>query len=142
MSVGKICSRVIATVAPSESIRAAARRMALHGVGTLVATEGDRALGIVTDRDLALRCVAEGLDPDLTPVSAVLSTELRSVHEATAIEEALSLMASAGARRLVVTGNHGELVGILALDDVLDLLIEEAGTIGRLLRKQQPAVGV
>jgi CBS domain-containing protein len=141
MSTGRICSRIIATVAPMENIRAAARRMADHRVGTLVAVEGDRPVGIVTDRDIALRVVAEGLDPDLTPVSAILTTPLRSVHESMPIQEALSLMASAGTRRIVVTGDHGELAGILSLDDVLDLLIEEADTIGRLLGKQQPAIG-
>lgn len=140
MSAGRICSRVTATVSPTETIREAARRMAQHHVGTLVALEGNRPVGIVTDRDIAVRCVAAGLDPDQTPVSAVLTTELRSVHEGTAIQEALALMASAGTRRLVVTGDRGELVGILALDDVLDLLIGEAGAIGRILEKQEPTI--
>lgn len=142
MSAGRICSRVTVTVAPGETIRAAAQRMALNGVGTLVALEGDRPVAIVTDRDIALRVVAEGLDPDLTPVSAIFTTPLRSVHESTPIQEALALMASGGTRRIVVTGDHAELVGILALDDVLDLLIQEAEFIGRILDKQQPTIGV
>jgi CBS domain-containing protein len=104
-------------------------------VGTLVVTEEkQRPVGILTDRDVTLRCVAEGLDPAATPVSLVMSAPVARVHEATPIEEALRRMAAVPARRLVVTDDGDRLVGVLALDDVLELLIEEAEAIGRLLR--------
>ncbi|HEU5261780.1 MAG TPA: CBS domain-containing protein [Gemmatimonadales bacterium] len=145
MSAGRICSRVIATASPDESIRAAARRMAEYDVGTLVVLEGDgvsRAIGVVTDRDIVIRCVGTKLDPDLTPVSALMTAPAQSVSEHTPIEDAISRMASAGTRRLVVTGDGERVVGILSLDDVLDLLIEETGAIGRLLEKQKPRIPV
>ena len=143
MSAGRICSRVVATAAPAETIRAVARRMADHDVGTLVIVGGDamRAMGIVTDRDIAIRGVAVGLDPDRTPVSEVMTTPVHGIDESTPIEQALSRMASVATRRLVVTGEHGRPVGILSLDDVLDLLTSEVGSIGRLLEKQQTHVG-
>lgn len=141
MSAGRLCSRSVATAWPTESIRTAARRMAENEVGTLVVMEADglsRALGIVTDRDITVRCVAANLDPDQTEIAKVMTTPVESVIETTPIEDAISRMASAATRRLVVAGKDGRLVGILSLDDVLDLLSEEIQPIARLLEKQRP----
>lgn len=143
MSVGRLCSRVVATATPEESARVAARRMAEHDVGTLVVVEPDslsRAVGIVTDRDLAVRCVAGMRDPESTKVGELMSTPVHAIDEDTPIEEALRQMAGAGTRRLVVTGSGQRMVGILSLDDVLELLIGETASIGQLLHKQQPHI--
>jgi CBS domain-containing protein len=145
MTAGRICSRVMAMASPEESVRAAARRMAEYGVGTLVVLGGDPphpVVGIITDRDIAIRCVADKRDTDRTPVSDVMTSPVQSVSEQTPIEQAISRMASGATRRLVVTGTGGAVVGILSLDDVLDLLIEETGAIGRLLEKQDPRIPV
>jgi CBS domain-containing protein len=109
-------------------------------VGTVVVVNGgaNQAVGIVTDRDIVIRCVAERIDPETTPVSEVMTAPVQSVDEQTPIQEAITRMAIAGRRRLIVTGAADRVVGILSLDDVLDLLIEEIGPIGRLLAKQQP----
>jgi CBS domain-containing protein len=138
-----MCSRITATASPRETIRAVAQRMAEFDVGTLVVLEGSRgsrAVGLVTDRDIALRCVAQRLDPDTTPVSAIMSSPVHTVSDDTPIEEALAKMAGAGARRLVVTAEGDRMAGILTLDDVLDLLVRETAAIGRLLGKQQPHI--
>ncbi len=143
MSAGRISSRVIATAAPTETIRVAARRMAEFDVGTIVVMDPshpERAAGLVTDRDLAVRCVAGGLNPDTTVVSDLMTAPAHAIDEGTPIEEVIQHMASAGTRRLIVTGSGGRAVGILSLDDVLDVLVKEAGAIGRLLDKQQPHV--
>lgn len=143
MSVGRICSRVVATATPTETVRTAARRMADNDVGTLVIIdpEGARpAMGIVTDRDVAIRGVASGLDLDRTPVSQIMTTPVHSVNESTPIEQALARMANSATRRLLVTGDRDRPIGILSLDDVLHLLSAEAGSIGRLLGAQQAHV--
>jgi CBS domain-containing protein len=143
MSAGRICSRVVVTAVPEELVRTAARRMAEQDVGTLVVlkTNGSQeAIGILTDRDIAIRCVAGGLDPDRTPLSGIMTKPVRAIDEEMAIEDAILRMAEARARRLIVTGKNGELVGILSLDDVLGLLAEEAAPIGRLLGAQEPHV--
>ncbi len=145
MSAGRICTRVVATAAPDETVRVAAQRMAEHEVGTLVVTDPDsvsRARGILTDRDIVTRCVATGLDAETTPVSQLMSTPVQSVDQDTPIEDALSRMVSAATRRLLVTREGGRMVGVLSLDDVLELLSEEAVAVGRLLEKQSPAIGV
>lgn len=143
MSVGERCSRIMATAWPKESVRVAAQRMAENDVGTLVVVDPDgstQALGILTDRDIATRCVAGNLDPDRTPVSRVMTAPVHTVDEHATIEDAVAKMAIAGTRRLVVAGKGGAALGILSLDDVLDLLIEENASIGHLLEKQKPHV--
>lgn len=96
MSIGRICNRVIVTADPDESVRDAARRMAQKAVGTLVVVRGERPVGILTDRDIVVRAMANDRDPDVTPVSEIMTTPIRSLDESTPIEDALSKMASAG----------------------------------------------
>lgn len=142
MLVGKICSQSVVTTGANESIRQAARRMARLSVGTLVVTDldqGERPIGILTDRDIVTRCVAAGLDPNENPVSSIMSLPVRSVGEDTPVADALSIMAGGGIRRLVVTNAEDRLAGILALDDVIELLVKEADAVGRLLTKAAPA---
>jgi signal-transduction protein with cAMP-binding, CBS, and nucleotidyltransferase domain len=130
----------MASASSRETIRAAAQKMAAHAVGTLVvldATDGAERLGIVTDRDIVIRCVAAGLDPDRDPIGAVTTRPVHCVDEQTPVEDAMQQMAKAGTRRLVVLGESGRPVGVLSLDDVLDLLADETGAIGRLLATQQ-----
>jgi CBS domain-containing protein len=140
MSVGKICTRITHTVEPDESVRIAAGRMTERRVGTLVAVDDEnRPVGIVTDRDLVTRVLGPNLDPATVTVGEVMSTPPVSVEESTPIESALSLMAERGMRRLVVVGGDGRLVGILSLDDAVELLVEEVGAVGRVLTHQTRA---
>jgi CBS domain-containing protein len=140
MIVGRICRRVVASASPQETIRVAAERMAANDVGTLVVLESAGAAkpaGIVTDRDIVIRCVAAGLDPEHNLVGEVMTRPVHCVDEQTPVEEALQRMAKAGTRRLVVLGEGRRLVGVLSLDDLLDLLADEAGSISQLLARQQ-----
>jgi len=135
MSIGKLCTRTVWIADPGESVAAAARRMAEQQVGTLVVLDAERRpIGMLTDRDVVLRVVATGRDPESTPVGDVMSRPIVRADEDTPIEDGIARMASAATRRLVVTGGDGRLVGLLALDDVLDLLIEEAKSVGRLVK--------
>lgn len=141
MNAGSICSRVVATAAPAEKIRVAAKRMSVNDVGTLVVLDAgahQEAVGIVTDRDIAIRCVAGDLNPDLANVSQVMTQPVASVDEFTSIDVAIAKMAANATRRLIVTGEGHRLVGILSLDDVLEMLARELGPIGQLLEQQQP----
>jgi CBS domain-containing protein len=145
MSAGRICSRAVITATPLETVRVAACRMEEFEVGTLVVVDPDQPsipLGVVTDRDIATRCVAAGRDPSETLVGTIMTQPLRAVDEDMPIEHAIARMADAATRRLVVTGKHGQLVGILSLDDVLDLMIGELEPIRKLLTNQQPLIPV
>jgi CBS domain-containing protein len=139
MSVGRICLREIDLAETGESVLEAARRMRERRVGTLVVVDNvGKPLGLLTDRDLALRVVAAGGDPRATSVGAVMTAHPRTVSESTPIESALSLMRSGSFRRLPVVNEDGKLVGIVTLDDVLGLLAEEFVLIGGLLEREAP----
>jgi CBS domain-containing protein len=141
MSVGRLCSRVVATASARESVRTAAERMFDHEVGTLVVVEqSGQAVGVLTDRDIALRCVGGRVDPNKTIVEELMSTPAHSVDQHTPVEDAVSRMADLGLRRLVVTGEDNRVVGILSLDDVLGQIIQETQAIGRLLKQQKPGI--
>ncbi|MFW6199550.1 MAG: CBS domain-containing protein [Gemmatimonadota bacterium] len=137
MSIGRICSRVVATASPNETGRAIAERMAEHNVGTVVVVQEQKPVGIVTDRDLAIRVLGAGLNPD-TAVDDIMTESVRTLDESTPIEEALTSMKSSGVRRIVVTGEDGALAGIISLDDVLELLVEEVESVGAILREESP----
>lgn len=120
-----------------ESVLEAAVRMRDADVGALVVVDTERRpLGVVTDRDVVLRCVAPGSDPRSTTLNEVMTGQPVCAREATPIERALEIMASNCARRIVVTDDEDRLVGILSLDDLLELLVEEARSIGRLLERR------
>jgi CBS domain-containing protein len=142
MSAGAICVRSVQVASPEESVRAVARRMAAAEVGTVVVLgERRKPIGILTDRDVVLRCVAQQRDPDATEVGEVMTAPLTCIHESTSIESALSRMAGTHTRRLAVVDDDERLVGILALDDVLELLAEELTTIGKLVRQRVDSNG-
>jgi CBS domain-containing protein len=103
-----------------------------------VVGEEGKPIGIVTDRDIAVRCVAAGLDPEKARISEIMSAPLSSVHEDTPIDAALRRMAGLHVRRCPVVDRAGGLVGILAVDDVLDLLAEDFGAVGRLVGGRTP----
>jgi CBS domain-containing protein len=132
----------MASASSQETVRVAAQRMSTNDVGTLVVLDGGEVgpIGIITDRDMVLRCLAPGLDPDRTPISSIMTRPVHTVSEQAPIEEALRTMAQVGTRRLVVLGEIGRPVGVLSLDDLLDVLADEAGAIGRLLGKQQSGI--
>jgi CBS domain-containing protein len=139
MSVGRICVRTVDVAKMNESVSVAARRMHARNVGTLIVVDEDRhPLGLVTDRDLVVRVLAESRDSGETTVGEVMSRLPHTVNEETPIEEAMGVMRAGPYRRVPVVSRDGRLVGILSLDDILDLLAEEFGEIGRLLRKESP----
>lgn len=111
------------------SVREAARLMEGDDVGSLPVVQMDgaaRLIGVVTDRDIALRVVAAGRDPETTPVSEVASRDVVTVTPDDDLDDALSLMASAQVRRLPVVVGDGELVGMLSQADLPRLTKEKS----------------
>ena len=140
MSVGRICTREVDVADLSETAQIAANRMNARNVGTLIVIdEAKNPIGIITDRDLALRVVGKGLDPNTTTVEMVMSTLPDSVTEETTIEAAIAIMRRGPYRRLPVVDQQNQLIGLLSLDDVLMLLSEEFQEIGQLVGKEGPA---
>jgi CBS domain-containing protein len=140
MSVGKICQREVDFADPEESVFLAAQRMRDHTVGALVVlNERRQPIGILTDRDIALRIVAGGRDPHTSTVEEVMTREPTTAAEQTPIEIAVAQMRAGAFRRLPVVDEGGELAGLVTLDDILMLLCEEFHSIGGLLARETPA---
>ncbi|MGE0160382.1 MAG: CBS domain-containing protein [Gemmatimonadales bacterium] len=137
MNIASICTRLPETTHPDTNVLAAARQMAAQEVGTLVVTDaGGRAAGILTDRDIVVRCLAEELAPENTAVSEIMTREPVTVWEDTEVEAALEKMADEEVRRLVVLDDAERVVGIVSLDDFLEGIMAASEDVGRLLRRQ------
>jgi CBS domain-containing protein len=101
-----------------KSVAYAAKMMRDEDVGLAPIVEGDKLVGTLTDRDIAIRVVAEGKDPDQTTVREVASTNLVTIDPQQELDEALRLMAKHQVRRLPVVEEDGRLVGVVAQADV------------------------
>ncbi|TMK77966.1 MAG: CBS domain-containing protein [Actinobacteria bacterium] len=101
-----------------KSVAYAARMMRDEDVGLAPIVEGDRLVGTVTDRDIAVRLVAEGKDPEATKVREIATPNVVTVDPQQDLDEALSLMARHQLRRLAVVEEDGRLVGVIAQADV------------------------
>jgi|SRR6266568_183721 len=117
-SIRDVMTRDPRTLEPGSTAVAAARKMRDEDVGMIPIVEGDRLVGTVTDRDIAVRIVAEGKSPDQTRVSDIASRELVTIDPGQDLDEALRLMAKHQVRRLPVVEEDGKLVGIVAQADV------------------------
>jgi CBS domain-containing protein len=101
-----------------KSVSYAAKMMKDEDVGLAPIVEGDKLVGTVTDRDIAIRVVAEGKDPESTTVREIASTQLVTIDPQQSLDEALRLMAQHQVRRLPVVEEDGRLVGVVAQADV------------------------
>lgn len=128
----------VAVAEPETTALAAAKLMRKHHVGALVvvdALEKTRPVGIVTDRDLVLALMAEGLDPALFTAGDIMSTDLAVANPEMDAMDAVQLMRTNRLRRLVVVDDGGRLVGIVTMENILKLLTREladltAGVVG------------
>jgi CBS domain-containing protein len=105
-------------VSPDQPVIEAARLMRSEDVGSLPVVEGERLVGVLTDRDITLRVVAEGKDSNATSVGNVLSSDPVTVTPDEGLDEALAKMARHQVRRLPVVEDDRRLVGVLAQADV------------------------
>ena len=118
MLVQEVMNRNVVSIDPGESVALAARLLSRHNVGSLpVCGPGGRLLGIVTDRDIVLRCVAPEEDPRTVPVRTVMSRNPSFLLPEDDIRQAAQLMSLHQVRRLPVT-DEGKLVGMLSLGDL------------------------
>lgn len=143
MSVGMICTRIVATASPHESVRTAASRMAEFDVGTLVVVDGTgeaKPLGILTDRDVTTRCVGAGLNAESVQVGSIMTQPVHHIEEFASVETALDRMSRFGTRRLVVVSDTGRLAGLISLDDLLLHTVESMEGVRQLLARQGPRV--
>jgi len=119
MQIKNIMTRNPECIRPDSTLYEAARKMRDLDVGPLpVCGDDDRLAGMITDRDITVRAIAEGKDPKTTPVREVMTEELAFVFEDQRIDEAASTMQERQVRRLVVLNRDKRLVGIVSLGDL------------------------
>lgn len=117
MKICDIMTRPVRSVEPTENIVQAAQLMGELDVGAIPVTEDGKLVGIVTDRDIAIRAVAAGLHNG-TPVLRIMSPDVRSCRENDVLEEVLEVMGQQQVRRMPVCSANGELVGIISIGDL------------------------
>jgi CBS domain-containing protein len=117
MKVSDVMTRDVHTVQPDQPVQEAASFMLSADAGSIPVTEGDRLIGMITDRDIAVRGIAKGNGPD-TPVRELMTDDLVVVRIDDTIEDAASKMSRAQVRRLPVIDEDERLCGIVSLGDL------------------------
>jgi CBS domain-containing protein len=115
------------TVPPGCTLEEAGQLLGSHHVGSLLVVDGDRLVGIVTDRDITVRGVGEG-KPSSTPVQAVMSPDPVTIQGSADVYEAFNVFKTASSRRLPVLEDK-DLAGIISVDDLLLSLVTEFGAV-------------
>ena len=141
MSIGRICNRETVIARAEDTIVEVSKLMRLHHVGDVVVIEpgegGNVPIGILTDRDLVMEILAQDLSPDAVTVGDIMSEEIVTAREEDGIWDTLQRMRIKGVRRVPVVDARGGLVGILALDDLLELLAGELADLAKIVRREE-----
>src|SRR4026209_1604683 len=117
MKISEVMTRDVQTIRPDQSAQDAARFMLKSDAGSIPVTEGDRLIGMITDRDIAVRGVAKGFGPD-TPVRELMTGDIICARSDDSIEDVASKMSEAQVRRLPVIDEQERLCGIVSLGDL------------------------
>jgi CBS domain-containing protein len=117
MKVSEVMTRDVQTVRPDEPVQQAASFMLSADAGSVPVTDGDRLIGMITDRDIAVRGVAKGYGPD-TPVRQLMTDDIICVREDDDVDDVASKMSEAQVRRLPVIDDQERLCGIVSLGDL------------------------
>lgn len=139
MNTGKYCNHNVITARKDFSIPDAARLMRQHHVGSLVVVTGNdefKPVGILTDRDMVIEVLADDVSTSSVTVGDIMTPLPVVANENDDIVSALKIMEQHGVRRLPVTNNEGELVGILTSDDVLKVFYQGLGELVSLYKHE------
>ena len=117
MKVSEVMTRDVRTVSPDQTAKEAASFMLSEDAGSMPVSDGDRVIGMITDRDIAVRGVAKGYGPD-TPVSELMSSDIICARDDDDIEEVAAKMSKAQVRRMPVVDSNERLCGIVSLGDL------------------------
>jgi CBS domain-containing protein len=118
VSVADVMTRQVVYLPEATTLDEAAQAMRDQGIGDVVVTSGPTMVGLVTDRDIVVRAIAENLIPRQTTLGSITSHELIMVEQSATVEEAVRAMRERGVRRLLVCDSDRKVVGIISLSDV------------------------
>ncbi len=143
MSAGDICRKEVVTIAPGADLCEAAHLMREKHVGMLVvvepvAAQADRLVqGILTDRDIVVTVIGRDAEPKGLKVVDVMTRNPLLVPEGASVAGVVRLMRMDGVRRVPVVGARNELIGVLSIDDVLDVVADQLTAISGAIRGEQ-----
>jgi CBS domain-containing protein len=118
LTVADVMTREVVCLPADTMLDEAAQAMRDGGIGGIVITEGPTLAGLVTDRDIVVRAIAEHLRPETTTLGSIATRELMMVQETATVDEAVRAMRERAVRRLLVCDADRKLVGIVSLSDV------------------------
>jgi len=141
-TLASICNRSVAFPTRETTVAAAAKLMRHGHIGSLVVVEqmnGGKRIpaGIVTDRDIVVEVIATGLDPAVITVGDIMEPELVVGRESDSVLETLEIMRFKGVRRLPTVDREGQLVGIVTVDDLLEILAEQLNELATIVAREQ-----
>ncbi len=142
MPIGEICVRDVVVAGPETPVREAAQLMAKHHVGNVVVVREESLghvvpIGVITDRDIVRNVVAEELDTAMFTLGDLLARDVITVPEDLGVFECMQQMRLNGIRRMPVVDASGSLVGIISLDDLIQLLAEEMSELSKVIVREQ-----
>jgi CBS domain-containing protein len=137
MPVHDLARSEVVTATKETAVSEIAQTMGEETIGSVVITEDNKPVGIITDRDLALRCVAAEGDTAEQTADNVMSENLETVNRTAGFYEAVERMSDRAVRRLPVTDENDELVGILTSDDLTTLLADEQQGLSEVIEAQR-----
>jgi|SRR5690554_366042 len=117
-TIADIMTRQVESISQNENVQKAAQMMRDANVGILPVTDGNQLLGVITDRDICMRVVAEGREPSITYVQQVMTKDVVTCPPETEIREAIEMMTRKQIRRLMIVDQNRQLVGVVAQADV------------------------
>jgi CBS domain-containing protein len=140
MRIERIYTRNVVGTSRSSTLASAAAAMRKFHVGSLLVTDDPpgegHAIGVVTDRDVVIQAVAEGLDTRALTVGDVMTPGINYIPEKADLHEALEIMRTRGVRRLVVTRDGGQVAGVLSMDDVIDGLAADMASLAQVVKTE------
>ena len=141
MPIGELAVRQVIVAPRGTAVLDAAKLMRQYHVGDIVITSETngrrRPIGIVTDRDIVLEVLAQGIDAAKLSVDDIMTRDLITVRESEGVFQTIQLMRAKGARRAPVVNEEGVLIGIVSADDFIDLLAEELSELAKLISREQ-----
>lgn len=134
LTVGEACTRSVTIAFGTTPLNGAARLMRENHVGSLVVVVDETGgkpivVGMLTDRDIVTSVLASDLDCSILTVEDVMSTDVVTVREDDSLIDVMQIMRRKGVRRVPVVGAEGELLGLVTLDDLLEILAQELGLL-------------
>lgn len=132
--VRDVMSKSVRVVRPDSSVKEVVATMNKFDIGSIVVVQGKRPVGIITERDILRRIVEPCLAPETLTARQVMTSPVITIDENASIDEAARLMAKKGVKKLLVTRNNDQLVGILTFTDIVTKVPEMLGILEELVR--------